>query len=127
MLLSEPFNYVDLHHGEKAIFIVDRIEVGEGDIHPTKITQRHIRIHMDQYGLTAPPTPGTPITNRVKVLRLFGTRIDHPSNAPYWDVSSKRLWSDLETRFAAIGQFPVTITLTANGAAPSKLYSVEVG
>jgi hypothetical protein len=126
MLLAEPYEYLDLHHGQTATFRVDSYLDGEGIIHPTTITPRHVRIHMDQHGLDAPPVAGTPIHNQIPVLRIFGARIDEASPAPYWDVSSKTLRADLLTRFAAIGAFPIVITLTATGARPQKRYSVEV-
>jgi hypothetical protein len=126
MLLPEPYEYVDLHHGESMMIRVTGYEQGMAIIHPTTITPRHIRIHMDQHQLTEPPPAGTPIHNEIPVLRLTGERLDKPSPAHYFDISSKTLGADLMARFRGNVLLPVTITLTANGQRPSKRYSVEV-
>lgn len=126
MMLDEPFEFLDLHHGQTMTLRVDQYQDGTAIIHPVTITPRHIRIHMDQHQLTEPPPHGTPIHNEVPVLRLFGERLDSPSPAPYWDVSSKTLRADLLGRFNAGVMLPIVIELTANGAKPHKRYSVSV-
>ena len=124
--LEEPMEFVDLHHGETMTLRVDHYEDGVTTIHPVTVTQRHIRQHMDQRQLEAPPPAGTPITVEIPVLRLFGMRLDKTSPAPYWDVSSKTLRADLLSRFTTSLSFPIVLTLTANGARPHKRYSVEM-
>ena len=121
---------------------------GSGTIHPSNPTAKHVRQHMDQNALDAPPVAGTPITISVPVLRLFGARLDKASPSPYWDVSSRTLQAQLlplldvsagstpttalEARKAAVSYgkvplvSPITVKLTANGAKPQKRYSVEV-
>ena len=126
MLLEEPAEYIDLMNGNSMTLRVERYEDGTALIHPTAITPRHIRIHMDQHQLDVPPPPGTPIHNEIPVLRLFGMRLDKTSPAPYFDVSSKTLRADLLSRFQAGVNFPIVLTLTANGVKPHKRYSVEV-
>jgi len=125
-LLSEPFEYIDLHPGASMTIRVDKWELGSGVIHPRVVSQRHLRKHMDQRGLTEPPVAGTPISVEEPVLRLFGARVDEVSPMPYFDVSSKRLQADLLARFRAGLWLPSTIRLTANGAKPLKTYSVEI-
>lgn len=126
MLLAEPMEYLDLMPGASMTLRVDTLVDGESIIHPVLITPRHVRQHMDQQGLTEPPAPGTPISVQIPTLRIFGARIDKPSPAPYFDVSSKTLRADLLSRFPQGNYLPATIRLTANGAKPQKRYSVEV-
>ncbi|MBF6571598.1 MAG: hypothetical protein IVW54_22340 [Candidatus Binataceae bacterium] len=126
MELPEPYEYIDLHHGQTMTLRVDRYEDGSGIIHPTTITPRHIRIHMQQQGLATRPPLGDPIYNEIPVLRLFGARLDETSPAPHWDVSSKTLRADLLARFQSGLMLPIVLTLTANGAKPYKRYSVSV-
>lgn len=126
MILSEPYEYIDLHPGTSMTLYVKGYEDGSGVIHPRNPTPRHVRKFMDQRQITEPPTPGTPISVEEPVLRLFASRYDEPSNAPYFDVSSKRLRADLLARFQNGLTLPVLIRLTANGAKPLKTYSVEV-
>ena len=126
MLLAEPYEYVDLHHGQQFVLRVEKYEDGSAIIHPKNPTARHIRQHMDQRRLSEPPPPGTPISVETPVLRLFGERLDEPSPAPYWDISSKTLRADLLARFNGGTQFPMILTLTANGHAPLKRYSVSI-
>jgi hypothetical protein len=147
-LLAEPFEYVDLPHGNSITLQVTAFEDGSGLIHPSNPTLKHVRQHMDQNGLTSPPAAGTPIGVQVPVLRLFGARLDKASPSPYWDISSRTLQAQLlplldvsagstpttalEARrtVASYGKVPllsaITIKLTANGARPQKRYSVEV-
>ena len=126
MLLAEPIELVDLHAGESMTLRVDQFQDGSTIIHPKNPTPRHVRQHMDQRQLVEPPTIGTPISVEVPALRLFGQRLDQPSNALYWDVTSKTLRADLLARFTNNPNFPVKLTLTANGHAPQKRYSVAV-
>jgi hypothetical protein len=126
VLLPEPYEYVDLLPGQSILLQVSAWQDGSAVIHPKKPTARHIRIHMDQRMMSEPPKPGEPIANEVPVIRLFGTRLDAASAAPYWDISSKRLRADLLARFSAGLPLPADLKLTANGAAPRKTYSVEV-
>jgi hypothetical protein len=127
MLLAEPYEYLDLHAGQRVVLRVDSYQDGTAIIHPRTITPRHVRIMMDQRQLTAPPAAGEPIANEVPVLRLFGARLDEASPASYWDTSSKTLRADLLARFQNGLNLPAIITLTANGHAPHKRYSVSVG
>lgn len=126
MILAEPMEYVDLLPGASMQLRVEMFVDGESIIHPTLVTQRHVRQHMTQNGLAVAPPPGTPISVQVPTLRLFGRRLDKPSSSPYYDVSSKTLRADLLARFPNGAGLPATITLTANGAKPQKRYSVEV-
>jgi len=126
MLLPEPLEFIDLAPGTSMTIVVTGWQDGSAVIHPTQVTSRHISIHMQQAGLTAPPPAGTPIRNEVPVLRLIGSRVDETSNAHYFDISSKTLRADLLARFISGLALPVTIQLTANGQRPRKRYSVEV-
>jgi hypothetical protein len=118
--------FLDLAPGASIELRVTGYQDGSTVIHPTTVTSRHIAIHMVQKNLVAPPPAGTPISVEIPVLRLFGERLDQPSPASYWDVSSKTLRADLLMRFLGAGGKEVTLRLTANGAAPRKRYSVEV-
>jgi hypothetical protein len=126
MLLPEPLEFIDLAPGTSMSIVVTGWQDGSAVIHPGTITSRHISIHMQQQGLTAPPMAGTPIKNEVPVLRLIGKRVDEASNANYFDISSKTLRADLLARFTAGLALPITIQLTANGQRPRKRYSVEL-
>lgn len=126
MLLEGPMEYVDLMPGASMTLRIDTLVDGESIIHPVVVTPRHRRMHMDQRGLTEPPAPGAPIDVQVPTLRLLGQRLDEPSPAKYFDVSSKTLRADLLSRFPQGNYLPATIRLTANGAKPQKRYSVEV-
>ena len=125
--LAEPIELLDLEHGTSISLAIDRFEWGKTLIHPTDITPRHVRLHMQQFGLTAPPVPGTPISVWVPALRVFGTRLDKPSPLHYWDITSKTLQADLKPRLTAYMGGVLTVTLTANGYKPTKRYSVEQG
>lgn len=125
MLLPEPMEFLDLHPGASIVLSIDRFEDGTSVIYPRKVTQRHRAIHMQQNGLTEPPSVAQPIGNEIPVLRLFGHRVDQPSPARYYDVSSKTLRADLLARLTVSNFFPVQFKLTAEGAAPQKRYSVE--
>ena len=125
-ILSEPYSYLDLAHGEHIILNVDRWQDGEGVIHPRNVSQRHVRQYMTQQGITDPPAAGTPISVETPVLRLFGKRIDQPSQASYWDISSKTARADLLARLMHGVALPALITLQANGAAPLKRYSITI-
>lgn len=126
MLLAEPLEFLDLDHGNSITLWVSSYADGSAFIHPTAVSPRHVRIHMSQNGLTAPPVAGTPITVEVPALRLFGKRLDEPGPAQYFDVSSKTLRADLLARLTAGLALPATIRLTANGQKPRKRYSVEI-
>jgi hypothetical protein len=125
MLLPEPYEYLDLHDGESMMLSIDRFQDGSAVIHPTDVTPRHVRIHMEQRGLDAPPAPGTPISVEVPVIRVFGVRLDKPERTAYWDVSSKRLRAELLMTLTPRTTWPVVLTLTAHGAKRLKRYSVE--
>ncbi len=125
-ILAEPYEYLDLAHGQAIRLSVTRWDDGEAVIHPRNPSPRHVRQHMDQRNLTVAPPPGTPISVETPVLRLWGTRLDEPSPAKYWDISSKTARADLLARLQHGTPLPAVITLTANGAAPKKRYSVEV-
>jgi hypothetical protein len=125
--LPEPIELLDLDHGNAISLAIDRFEMGQTLIHPTQITPRHVRLHMIQNNLTAPPATGTPISVMIPVLRVFGTRLDKPSPLHYWDISSKTLQADLLPRLIANQGGVLTVTLTANGYKPTKRYSVEQG
>ena len=125
-ILAEPYEYLDLLHGQLIRLQVARWEDGEAVIHPRHPTQRHVRQHMDQRQLTEVPAPGTPISVQTPVLRLWGTRLDEPSGAHYWDISSKTARADLLARLQHGTPLPTIVTLTANGVAPKKRYSIEV-
>jgi hypothetical protein len=125
--LPEPMEFLELEHGHSIVLSITRYEVGTTQIHPKQISPKHIRDHMQQNALTETPTPGTPITVRIPVLRVWGSRLDAASPNLYWDISSKRLTAQLEPRLYAAAGAPVTVTITANGIRPSKLFSVEMG
>lgn len=125
--LPEPYEFLDLENGHTIKLTITRYESGSATIHPTKTTPRHIRQYMTQQGLTEPPSAGTPISVQIPVLRVWGERIDEASRAPYWDISSKRLMSDLLPRLVALGGRSLTVTITAIGYKPTKLYSVAQG
>lgn len=125
--LAEPIELLDLEHGASISLAIDRFQEGKTLIHPREVTPRHVRIHMQQNGLTAPPVQGTPISVMVPVLRVFGTRLDKPSAIHYWDITAKRLQADLLPRLYAHMGGVLTVTLTAVGYKPTKTYSVEQG
>lgn len=125
--LPEPYEFLDLEHGDSIQLMIQRHELGTALIHPTAITPRQVRLYMTQNGLTEPPAAGTPITVRIPVLRVWGARLDKSTDAPYWDISSKRLIADLVPRLNNNGGNPLTVVLTAVGYRPTKRYSVEQG
>ena len=125
--LSEPYEFLDLEHGVKVVLSIVRGEMGTALIHPTAITPRQVRLHMIQNGLSAPPAAGTPISVRIPVLRVFGTRLDEPSPLSYWDISSKRLQANLMPRLPSQAGGTLTVTITASGYKPTKVYSVDQG
>lgn len=125
--LPEPIELLDLEDGASISLAIDRFELGKVMIHPTEITPRHVRLHMQQFGLTAPPVPGTPISVWIPALRVYGTRTDKPSALHYWDITAKTLQADLKPRLLAYMGGVLTVTLTANGYRPTKRYSVEQG
>lgn len=126
MLLAEPLEFIDLEPGHSMVIRVDAWTDGSTVIHPVAVSSRHVRIHMTQNDLATPPPPGTPISIEVPALRLLGQRVDEPSTAPYFDISSKTLRADLLARLTAGLPLPATIRLTANGQKPRKRYSVEI-
>lgn len=123
--LPGPMELLDLEHGNQITLRLERFEQGTTLIHPKQPSPRQLRIYMQQNGLTAPPAPGTPISNRIPVLRVFGSRVDQPSPLHYWDVTSLTLQADLLPRLLAHQGLPLTVTLTAHGYKPTKRYSVE--
>jgi hypothetical protein len=125
--LAGPLEFLDLEHANAVTLSITSAEMGTTEIHPTAITPRQIRLHMQQNGLSAPPPAGTPITIRIPVLRLFGSRVDAVSAAPYWDVSSKTLQANLWPRLQLFQGAALQVTITANGVKPTKRYSVEQG
>jgi hypothetical protein len=127
MLLPEPMEFIDLDPEASMTLRVDSFQDGSTVIHPRATTPRHVRQHMQQNALTEPPPAGTPIGVEVPALRLVGERIDQPSPAKYFDVSSKTLRADLLARFTGGLTLPAVLKLTANGQKPKKRYSVEVG
>lgn len=146
--LDEPFEYIDLANGMSMTLQVTAFEDGTGLIHPTNPTAKHVAAFMQQNALIQPPVQGTPIGIQVFVLRLFGSRLDKASAAPYFDISSRTLQAQLlplldvsagstpttalEARKTAVSYgkvtltVPLTIKMTAAGARPQKRYSVEV-
>lgn len=127
MLLPEPYEFLDLHHGNSVMLRVDSWLDGSAVIHPHNPTPRHVRQHMAQNNLAEAPAVGTPIGVEVPVLRVVGARLDQPSSQTYWDISSKRLRADLLARFTNNPSLPIVVTLTAEGQKPTKRYSVEMG
>jgi hypothetical protein len=125
-LLPEPMELLDLEHGASVTLRIDRYDMGQTVIHPTAVTPRHIRIFMEQRGMTEPPAAGTPISVRIPCLRVYGQRLDEASPTTYWDITSKRLIADLAARLYATGGAPLTVVLTAVGYKPTKRYSVQV-
>ena len=127
MILPEPHEYVDVAHGGTFSMRVTGYLDGTAVIHPRNPSARQIAIYMSQNQLTAPPAPGTPIGIETVVLRLYGQRLDEYSPASYWDISSKTLRADLLARLGAGLTVPFLLTLSANGHAPHKRYSVTIG
>lgn len=121
-----PMELLDLEHEESIVLRIDRYELGSTLIHPRAPTARHIRMHMTQYGLPGVPAPGTPISVRVPVLRVWGDRLDAASASPYWDITSQTLIASLAPRLYAAAPAALTVRLTAHGQRPSKRYAVEV-
>jgi hypothetical protein len=58
---------------------------------------------------------------------VFGQRIDKPSPLHYWDISSKRLQADLLPRLQTHQGGVLSVTITATGYKPTKVFSVEQG
>lgn len=125
--LAEPYEFLDLEHGGSVTLNITSYQLGTGLIHPTAITPRQVRLYMLQNGLAEPPPAGTPITVRIPVLRVFGQRIDKPSPLSYWDISSKRLQADLLPRLQTRAGGVLSVTITASGYKPTKVFSVEQG
>ena len=123
--LPEPIEFLDLAHGKSIQLTITSYEMGTTTIHPTNPTSKHRRIYMQQNDLTEPPTVGTPITIRIPVLRVHGSRLDEASPVTYWDISSKTLQANLLPRLTNNGGAPLTVILTAIGVRPTKRYSVE--
>jgi hypothetical protein len=127
MLLPDPCDFVDLNEGERMTLSIDRWEDGSTIIHPNHPSPRHVRQHMEQRNLEAPPAPGTPISVEIPVLRLYGQRVDQTSPCRYFDVTSKRLRADLLARLTNRENMPLVVTISASGMRPRKRYSVEQG
>ena len=125
--LSEPIELLDLEHAGSITLNITSYELGTGLIHPTSITPRQTRLYMMQNGLSEPPTAGTPISIRIPIIRVFGQRIDKPSPLHYWDISSKRLQADLLPRLQTRAGGVLSVTITATGYKPTKVFSVEQG
>lgn len=125
--LPEPYEFLDLEHGGSVTLNLTSFQLGTALIHPTAVTPRQIRLYMIQRELVEPPAPGTPITVRIPVLRVFGQRIDKPSPLSYWDISSKRLQADLLPRLQTHQGSVLSVTITASGYKPTKVFSVEQG
>ena len=125
--LSEPYEFLDLEHQGAITLNITSYQLGTGLIHPTAITPRQVRLYMMQNELANAPAPGTPITVRIPVLRVFGQRIDRPSPLHYWDISSKRLQADLLPRLQTHQGGVLSVTITATGYKPTKVFSVEQG
>ena len=125
--LQEPYEFLDLEHQGSITLNITSYELGTGLIHPTAITPRQVRLHMMQNQLAEPPAAGTPITVRIPVLRVFGQRLDKPSPLHYWDISSKRLQADLLPRLQTHAGGVLSVTITASGYKPTKVFSVEQG
>jgi hypothetical protein len=125
--LPSPMELLDLEHANAITLGIDRYEQGVTTIHPKTITPRDIRIFMQQQGLTAPPVAGTPIFKQIPVLRVYGSRLDKPSPATYWDISSLTLQASLLPLLTANAGRRLTVIITADGVKPTKRYSVEQG
>lgn len=125
--LPEPYEFLDLEHAGSITLNIVSYELGTGLIHPTAITPRQVRLYMMQNQLANAPAPGTPITVRIPVLRVHGQRIDKPSPLSYWDISSKRLQADLLPRLQTRQGGVLSVTITATGYKPTKVFSVEQG
>lgn len=119
--------FLDLENGHSIRLALTSYELGTTTIVPRRVTQAHVRIHMQQAGVTEIPPAGTPIANVIPVLRVFGTRLDTPSPLGYWDISSKRLTADLLPRLQMYQGSILTVTITAAGEKPTKVFSVEQG
>jgi len=125
--LPEPYEFLDLEHAGSITLNITSYEIGTALIHPVDPKPRQVRLYMMLIGSDVPPAPGTPITNRVAVMRVFGQRIDKPSPLHYWDISSKRLQADLLPRLQTRAGGVLSVTITATGYKPTKLFSVEQG
>ena len=123
--LPEPYEFLDLEHGGSVTLSITSFQLGTALIHPTAITPRQIRLYMLQNGRSDPPAAGTPITIRIPVLRVVGTRLDKASPLHYWDISSKRLQADLLPRLQTHQGGILTVIITATGYKPTKVFSVE--
>ena len=148
MLLSEPYEYLELSNGDSIVLAITGFDIGQATIHPKSPTARHIRAYMDERGQAEPPSPGTPVTVTIPVLRLYATRLDKSSPIAYYDVSAKTLQADLLPRLVAAGNYPAgsftmnqamgasivhadlaapfAVKLTAAGVRPHKRYSIDV-
>jgi hypothetical protein len=125
--LAEPYEYLDLEHQGSITLNLTSYQLGTSLVHPTMVTERHRRLYMMQNGLAEPPAPGTPMTIRIPVMRVFGQRIDKPSGLAYWDISSKRLQADLLPRLQTHAGSVLSVVITATGHKPTKVFSVEQG
>ncbi len=125
--LPGPIEFLDLQDGHSIQLKIGQFELGQVEIHPEPPTPRHVRIHMNQRSLTEAPPPGTPITVKIPVLRVWAKRLDKPSPNTYWDISAKRLIAQLQPLLHARGSEPTTVTITAHGERPTKVFSIETG
>jgi len=106
MVLSEPFEILELADGVSMRLKVVRFEAGETVIHP-------------RY-------PGAPAEKRIPVLRLHLAEGYKPTGVPYWDLTSKTLQAQLKPLLANLVATGKEVTITAHGAGPGKRFSVRL-
>jgi len=106
--LPKPFNYLFRKGGRRA---------GRGLLFT-------ILAYQEGQAIISPKTSGEAI--EIPVTRIYIQRLDRPSPARYYDISSRQvqaqLWGYLSTR-AYVGR---TFTVDAHGYKPSKQFSLRV-
>jgi hypothetical protein len=103
--IPAPYNPLDMPDGSSVEFIATGIE--EFDV------EREFYVR------------GSPVTQKVKALRVHADLTTPVFGAPFVDVFAGRTVALLKAWFSKVG-FPARVKLTARGKEPDKWYEVEV-
>jgi len=106
MVLSEPFEMLELADGQSIRLKADRFEWGETVIHP-------------RYA-------GAPAEKKIPVLRIHLLSGIKPVGAPYYDVTSKTLQAQLKPLEGDLAAGKTEFVITAHGSGPSKRFSLRL-
>lgn len=106
MVLSEPFEILELADGQTIRLKAARFEWGETVIHP-------------RYA-------GAPAEKKIPVLRIHVAPGIKPTGAPYYDLTSKTLQAQLRPLEKDLELGKREFVITAHGSGPSKRFSVRI-